>query len=99
MDKKSIIIIKIIITIMVLISLVTIGIYIVEAYVLNSVSYFTQHFTMFICLFCVGIIALMLPNVNQKKLSGDNKGDSLMLVVGVLLILCSFVSIIISYVQ
>ena len=97
MDKKKVLILKIIMSILAAISIALIILYLIELYVLENVSYFTQHFTTFICLFCVGIIALFLPSINKRKYGGDNKGDSMMLVVGILLIICSFISILVSY--
>ncbi len=97
MNKKNDLLLKIIIACMVAITL-SMGIFfVVEMYILNKVSYFSKHFLLSICLFCIGIIALLLPRINSKKFSGENKGDSLMVVVGFLLIICSLFSIMISY--
>ena len=63
-----------------------------------EMPYFFQHFGLAICLFLIGIIAFMLPMLNQTKYTGDSK-DSMMLVVAVLLILSAILSIIISYIN
>ncbi len=97
MDKKKNFILKLIMGILATVSVGLIVLYLVELYALEQVSYFTTHFTTFICLFCIGIIALLLPTLNKKKFSGESKGDSMMLVVGILLIICSFISIMVSY--
>ena len=49
-----------------------------------------------ICLFIVGVIALLLPMVGTTKY-GDGKGDSMMIVVGFLLMLCAIISVIYSF--
>lgn len=99
MDKKSILIRKIIMGVCAAITAVVGAFYIYEMFFLTEVSYFTKHFAMFISLFAIGIIALLLPSVNQKKYSSDSKGDNTMIIVGFLLFICSIVSIIISYVS
>lgn len=59
-------------------------------------NYFNQHFMLPLCLFFIGIIALILPNVTKSKFS-DNKGDKIMPVVGFMLIVCAFLSLFLSY--
>ena len=71
--------------------------YVIELFVLETTSYFTKHFLPSCVLFLVGIGALLMPMVSQKKYSGENKGDSLMIVVAFLLFICSLFSIIMSY--
>lgn len=63
----------------------------------GKTSYFTQHFSLAIILFVVGVIALFLPRVSNKSYSGENKGDNLMLVVGFLLIISAIFSIVYSF--
>ncbi len=60
-------------------------------------SFFTQHFSIPIDLFLVGIIAMILPQLNKKTLQGENKGDFLMILVGVALIILSFISLGLSF--
>lgn len=71
--------------------------YLIEVFSGGEPSYFTQHFLGAIALVCTGIVALLMPLVTTSKLSGSTQGDSLMLIVGILLILCGLLSIVISY--
>lgn len=59
--------------------------------------YFKKHFVISILLFFVGIIAFMLPRLNQKSLQGENKGDGFMLIVSILLFICSVLTCVFSY--
>ncbi len=61
--------------------------------------YFKEHFAISIILFLVGIIAFMLPRLNKKSYQGENKGDGLMLMVSILLILLAIGTCIFSYVM
>ncbi len=70
--------------------------YFIEAYH-GTISFFTKHFLLPIVLFVVGAIAIFLPNVSRRSYSGDDKGDKLMLGVGVLLIFCSFLTLGLSF--
>lgn len=97
MDKKKALNLKIVMGIAAGIIVGLLIYYLIELYVIGKLSYFTTHFTIAVCLFCIGIIALLLPKINQRKFSGEGKGDSMMIVVGFLLILCSLISIMISY--
>lgn len=99
MNKKQNLTTKIIMIVFAAIAIIS-GIYfILDMYVITNgeISYFSKHFLISICLFCIGVIAILLPSINQKKFSGENKGDSMMVLVGFLLIICSFFSIMISY--
>lgn len=60
-------------------------------------SYFTEHFAISIILALIGVIALLLPRISKKSYSGDDKGDKLMNIVGVLLLACSIFSLVMSY--
>ena len=72
----------------------------IEVYVLklDPASGFVVHFTPGICMILVGFIAFLLQAVGKSKYSGD-KGDDLMKLVSVLLILCGFIAIIWSYIS
>ncbi|MDE7100960.1 MAG: hypothetical protein K2O05_03805 [Anaeroplasmataceae bacterium] len=63
----------------------------------GGMNYFKKHFVISIILFLVGIIAILLPKLNQKTLQGENKGDRMMLGVGLLLFVCSILSCLFSY--
>lgn len=100
MNKKNSLKLKIIMGIFAGISMIAIIYYLIEMYVLKTgPSYFTEHFLMSICLFCIGVIALLLTRVSTKRIAGENKGDSMMIVVGFLLIIISFINIFISYIS
>ncbi len=62
----------------------------------SEINYFNQHFMLPSCLFLVGVIAMILPNVTKSKFS-DNKGDKMMPVVGIMLIVCALLSLFLSY--
>ena len=51
-----------------------------------------------ICLTLVGFIAWGLVFINSQTYRGDNKGDSLMIIVGFLSIICGIIAIIMSFV-
>lgn len=63
----------------------------------GELSYFTDHFLIGIVLIIVGCIAMFLPSVSKKSFSGDDKGDNMMIGVGILLIICALVAILTSY--
>ena len=60
-------------------------------------SYFSMHFAIPIILFFVGVIAIMLCTLSKKSMTGESKGDTMMIGVGLLLFLCSILSLIFSY--
>lgn len=61
-------------------------------------SYFSAHFALPISLFLVGVIAILLRYFSKMSLSGESKGDNMMFGVGLLLMLCSIVTLILSYI-
>lgn len=60
-------------------------------------SYFSLHFALPIILLFVGIIAIMLSTLSKMSMTGENKGDKFMTVVGLLLILFSILTLMFSY--
>ncbi len=64
----------------------------------TEVPYWINHFGFAIILVNVAGIAFLLPMLNQSKYVGDGKGDSLMVIVGILLFLSAILSIVFSYV-
>ena len=64
----------------------------------GELSYFSQHFMVPIVLLIVGGYALFLPTVSQKSMAGDDRGDKMMVGVGLLLILCSIIALITSFI-
>lgn len=60
-------------------------------------SYFSLHFALPIILFLVGLIAIMMSTLSKKNISGESKGDNMMIGVGLLLFLCSILTLIFSY--
>lgn len=89
--------IKVILSVVIALIVIFGGYYVVELFIIEVKSYFTQHFLGSIILFLVGIAALLMPMVSQKRLAGENKGDSLMIIVAFLLFICSLFSIVMSY--
>lgn len=68
-------------------------------FVLEETNYFLEHFASMIIMILIGIIAILMPLLNNQKLVGENKGDNMMLVVGTLLIICGLLSVLISYIR
>ena len=64
----------------------------------GNVSFFTKHFMVPIILSIIGAIAMFLPTVSAKTLSGDDKGDKMMYGVGLLLFLCALISLLTSFI-
>ncbi len=97
-SKKDKLVLKCIIGTLAIASIALIVYYVLDSMIINadSISYFNQHFNIMLCLFLVGIIALLLPMAGKQKF-GDGKGDSMMIVVGFLLMLCGIISVIYSY--
>ncbi|MBD5391141.1 hypothetical protein HDR67_03965 [bacterium] len=60
-------------------------------------SYFTIHFALPIVLLFVGVIAIFLSMLSRLSLSGESKGDMLMIGVGLVLFLCSIITLALSY--
>lgn len=63
----------------------------------QTMSFFTKHFSLPIILVLVGVVALFLPVVSSKSIAGESKGDSMMIWVGFLLIICAIFSLIFSF--
>lgn len=96
MNKKNNLVLKII-SVCTVITILGVGVFYFIDGSDNKYSYFTQHFAISIILFMVGINALILPFLNKQNYSGENKGDSMMRIVGLLLMLCAIINIIFSY--
>ncbi len=96
-NKKEKLIIKIAIGVLLAIA-IGLGI-VVLLYKINGweENYFIKHFIFAIILIMISGIAFLLPMLNQSRFSGDGKGDSLMLLVGILLFLTAILGIILSY--
>lgn len=60
-------------------------------------SYFSLHFALPIILFLVGVIAIMLSMLSRLSISGESKGDMMMIGVGLVLILISIITLALSY--
>ncbi|MDE6660756.1 MAG: hypothetical protein K2J93_02890 [Anaeroplasmataceae bacterium] len=60
-------------------------------------SFFSVHFALPIILFFIGLIAIIMSNLSRKSISGESKGDRMMIGVGLLLILFSILSLIFSF--
>lgn len=68
-------------------------------FILEESNYFLDHFASMIIMILIGIIAILMPLLNNQNLVGENKGDNMMLVVGMLLIICGLLSVMISYLK
>jgi len=63
----------------------------------NQLSFFARHFTFGIMLMLVGAIAFMLPLTTRTRY-GEGKGDNLMIIVAILLVLAGIVTIGITFI-
>ncbi len=96
LGKKEKLIIKIIIAVLLAIAVtftVIVFIYIQR----TDVPYWINHFGFALILIPISGIAMLLPMLNQSKYVGDGKGDSLMVIVSILLFLSALLSIGLSY--
>lgn len=89
--------IKIVLAILVGIVLIVACYYGICYFILETTNYFLEHFAGSIIMMLIGVMAILMPLLNGQKLTGENKGDNTMFVVGILLFVCSLVSILISY--
>lgn len=64
----------------------------------GELMFFTQHFFLPIILALIGIIVIFMSVVSQRSLAGDDKGDKMMFGVGLILILCSLITLITSFI-
>ena len=62
----------------------------------HTPSYFVKHFSFGLVLMLIGVMAFLMTQVAKRRYDGG-KGDELMLVVSVLLILSGIIAIVISY--
>ena len=98
-NKKKEFKLKIILGIIASIVLVLAVYYGVFYFILEQSNYFLDHFASMIIMILIGIIAILMPLINNQKIIGENKGDNMMLVVGTLLIICGILSVLISYIK
>ena len=94
--KKFMTVVKIILGVLIAIVLAC-GIYYAINVFNETTNYFIDHFLSAIMLASIGVMALLMPQLNQRTLRGENKGDNMMLIVGVGLIILSIMSIVVSY--
>lgn len=62
----------------------------------ESLPYFNQHFLTPIGFVLMGTVAASLPKINRTK-AGDDRGDRMMAIVGVLFIVMAVVTLIFSF--
>ncbi len=97
MGKKEKLIIRIIIGVLLAIAItfsVITFIYMQQ----KEVPYWINHFGFALILFPISGIAMLLPMLNHTKYVGDSHGDSLMVIVSILLFLSGILSIVLSYI-
>lgn len=100
MNKKRIQTVKIVIFVLVVLVLALGTEYLIEYFShehFDEMSFFAQHFTLGIALILIGVIAFILPFLTRTRY-GDNKGDNMMLIVSILLVLCGIVAIALSFI-
>lgn len=68
-------------------------------FIIEESNYFLVHFASMIMMVLVGVISILMVQLNKTRISGDNKDDKIMIVVGVLLIISGLLSLIISYIS
>jgi hypothetical protein len=96
LGKKEKLIIKIIIAVLLAIA-VTFSVIVFIYIQRTDVPYWINHFGFALILIPISGIAMLLPMLNQSKYVGDGKGDSLMVIVSILLFLSALLSIGLSY--
>ena len=74
----------------------SLGVYLAVCMFANITNYFIEHFAMGIVLILISFVAFTLPILTKKKYQDDAK-DKVMFMVGVLLVMLSILTIIISY--
>lgn len=89
---------KIVMTIGMVIIFALGALYYYESFVVGELSFFTSHFLIGIVLAIIGCFAIYMPTVSQKSYSGDDRGDKMMFVIGLILFLCAIISIIVSFI-
>lgn len=97
-NKKMLLVFRIVIVVSFIFVVTSSIIYFMEIGKENK-SYFSSHFALPVILFLVGVIAIMVSTMSKQNLSGESKGDNIMVGVGFLLFLCSILTLIFSYVQ
>lgn len=65
----------------------------------GEMSFFSKHFAVGLDLFLIGIMAILMPKLAAKSLQGENKGDKMMGVVGLLLFLFAILTVVFSFVK
>ena len=96
LGKKEKLVIKIIIAVLLAIA-VTFSVIVFIYIQRTDVPYWINHFGFALILIPISGIAMLLPMLNQSKYVGDGKGDSLMVIVSILLFLSALLSIGLSY--
>ena len=89
---------KIIMTIGMVIIFALGALYYYESFVVGELSFFTTHFLIGIVLAIIGCFAIYMTTVSQKSYSGDDRGDKMMFVIGLILFLCAIISILVSFI-
>ena len=98
LGKKEKLIIRVIIAVLLGLAIgfsVVVMIYVNKA----EVPYWINHFGFAIILFLIAGIAFLLPTLNQSRYVGDSHGESLMIIVSILLVLAALLSILFSYIM
>ena len=86
---------KIAIGILMLIALAIVAEYLFEYFTketTNQMSFFANHLALGFVLIVIGFIAFLLPFTTRTRF-GEGKGDNMILVVGILLVLCGILAI------
>ena len=102
MNKNESLIFKVLKVVIIISMIIIIGItgfYFYEILGEKEPSYFSVHFALPIIFMVVGILAILLPMANKEKLTTNDKGDKMMPVIGVILILVAIISCIFSFIN
>ena len=92
-------IVKVVIIISMVIIMGITGFYLYEIFGEKEPSYFSVHFALPIVFMVVGVLAILLPKANKQNLSTDDKGDKMMPIIGVLLIVFALFSCFLSFMK
>jgi zinc transporter ZupT len=97
-NKKLELLIRIIVILSIVLLLGLTVYYAIFYFIKEESNYFLDHFASMCMMVLIGINAIFTTILNKNKISGDNKNDKLMIVVGILLIICGLLSLLISFI-
>ena len=98
-DTPIVKVLKVVIVISMMIIIGITGYYLKEIFGENEPSYFSVHFALPIVFTVVGILAILLPMASKENLSTNDKGDKMMPIIGVILVVFAIFTCILSFMK